>query len=262
MKSYKSKRALLHIALGFIALAATGQAHADIVQNDNVQVHGNLWVQGGINNGGTTTAGDTPVGIIRYDHETMLLYSDDNDRTILRFGYDSNPSPALYLGQIEARNDGVFGLKDSDGHYAILTKKDDYVQFRVNDTPMMTIKSWGSTGIGTTGPSQRLHVEDGNALIRRTDSGGAKVIIQTENESDGADTKLEMINEDYKWILSNDEDISQGNGLYVFNIKSKTPTGSEQVRFQIEQDGKAEFMQELTIPAGGDLSMGTFTETN
>ena len=86
----------------------------------------------------------------------------------------SGDSAGLVLNKAGANYASIFFNKDSVREYVIQTRGDitsPNLVFRLSDTTnVMTLNSSGNVGIGTTGPSQKLELLDGD--IRLTESGG------------------------------------------------------------------------------------------
>ena len=91
-------------------------------------------------------------------------------------------------------NDGMeFGLNGAHGY--VWNRENASLYFGTNDTTRMTISSTGNTGLGTSSPSQLLHVE-GSSFPTALIKGG----------SSGAILKLQGANNDYISFNDNSSD--------------------------------------------------------
>jgi len=88
-------------------------------------------------------------------------------------------------GRVYGSGDGqYFGLLDGDGNWSYLASKDDYTQFRVNNSAKMTIKSTGNVGIGTTSPTQKLDVNGKIRMRSQTASSDSADTVATKGYVD------------------------------------------------------------------------------
>ena len=147
-----------------------------ILSNGNVGV-GNtspsykLDVNGDIraNNGWVRSTGD--YGLYNNSDGTYF-YSDDANYWKMR----SDRGLTIYnkantrKGVIYHDNANGFGLLDGDGNWGMRLERDSYTSFLINDIEKMRILSSGNIGIGTTTPSEKLHV---NGSVRGNSSGGS-----------------------------------------------------------------------------------------
>lgn len=144
---------------------------------------GGLWTQNGANayyNSGNVGIGTSAPGAkldvagdIRTRSGRSLWFGTGNMRingdSSSAWYFDSNSSNNTQLilrdkertqyGRLYGASNGAyFGLLDGDGNWSYLAKKDDYTQFRINNSAKMTIKSNGNVGIGTSAPGNKLEV--------------------------------------------------------------------------------------------------------
>jgi len=92
-----------------------------------------------------------------YGNNSTAFYFDSNhsDYSIITLRDKENKT----YGSIYGRLDGTeFGLKDGDNSWSYLAVKDNYTDFKINNSTKMRIKSDGTIGIGTTVPKTKLHV--------------------------------------------------------------------------------------------------------
>lgn len=227
---------------------------------DTIQIFGNLWVEKAINTGGTSSSSVNPVGIQRFSNDTMHLYSEDDDRMVLRFACDA---PAdTYLGDIMAREDGHIGMRDKQGSWFFLTQRTSstaaYTKIYAAGAEMARIQNLGGTkriGFLTNNPQTDFHV----AGVGRFDNdlsvfvnGQADFTIWSNNTT--SDSTLRMRGGLKSWVFRNDN--SEDHAL---SIRSQTDGQGESPKLIIQQDGDAEFKGKVTIEAGGDIPMGNYT---
>lgn len=86
------------------------------------------------------------------------LYYDSNNNSYTKMIFRDNQK-RIYGTILWAGNGNYFGLLDGDWNRSYLAVKDNYTQFRINNSAKMTIKSNGNIGIGTTTPWTQLDVK-------------------------------------------------------------------------------------------------------
>ncbi len=100
---------------------------------------------------------------------TVILESDHSSITNFKMQDKNNVLyGALYGSHVGDR----FGLLDGDHHWSYLAVKDQFTEFRVNNSIKMRIMADGKVGIGHTNPSARLHV---NGDIKTGSSNGIQI---------------------------------------------------------------------------------------
>jgi len=93
-----------------------------------------------------------------YGDNSSALYWTNNHDTVTQMIFRDKQGTTY--GRVYGNGDGAnFGLLDGDGNWSYLAAKDNYTQFRVNNSAKMTILSNGKVGIGTANPSEKLDVE-------------------------------------------------------------------------------------------------------
>ena len=107
----------------------------------------------------------------------------------------------------------------------------DTMGFKVAGGEKVTVLSSGNVGIGTTTPSSKLTVTDGDLLIDRTSSAPAKIVL---NNQGGANYEPAYI----QWGYSGyDLSLVSGRNNYGTISLKTTTSGSEQTRLHVTNAG-------------------------
>ncbi|HHD92512.1 MAG TPA: hypothetical protein ENL06_02735 [Candidatus Portnoybacteria bacterium] len=120
-----------------------------------------------------------------YGDNSSAIYYDSNYDTVTQMIFRDKQNTTY--GRVYGSGNGAnFGLLDGNGHWSYLAAKNNYTQFRINNSAKMTIKNNGNVGIGTTNPGAKLDVE-GGAI-----KAGGGLIIETRT-SDPSSPKMGQI---------------------------------------------------------------------
>jgi len=92
-----------------------------------------------------------------YGDNNSALYMDGNHSSVVQSIY-RDKEDTVY-GRIYGDGNGAnFGLMDGDANWGIKMAKDTFTSFNINNTERMRILANGNVGIGTSSPSEKLHV--------------------------------------------------------------------------------------------------------
>ena len=118
-----------------------------------------------------TASGLTPFG-------GTDLFLDSSSSNYLQFGSGTSSSSAIYFGD----------SADGDVGGIIYAHASDAMSFRTNAAEAIRIDSSGNVGIGTTSPSEELHVYSSNApvvLIEAAAGNDSRLRLKTPNDQIG-----------------------------------------------------------------------------
>jgi len=139
-----------------------------------------------------------------YGNNNSYFYADSNND--MKSGMVFRDKQDDIFGYVHGYQGDYFGLLDGDGQWSYLTRKDNYTEFRINNSIKMIIKSNGYVGIGTTNPSYKLDV---NGVIRGSNVSPSdrrwKKNIHTIDSALNKITALRGVT--YEW-----KDPARGNG--------------------------------------------------
>ncbi len=154
--------------------------------------------------------------IIYGNNSAVLTYTSNHSNiSMLRLANKNGTRLGDLYG---AEASGNFGLLDGDGNWSILTSKDNYTAFRINNSEKLRIKSDGNVGIGTTSPQNMLHVSAG---------GGSVVGIKVDGRirCNSANGGMWLSNTNNGFVGTNGDNVgfwTSGQGWKAFQINEST----------------------------------------
>ncbi|MCD6149792.1 tail fiber domain-containing protein [bacterium] len=189
-----------------------------------LEINGNLDLQGAwriltFDNG----AGDQQL----FGDGSSALYFDSNHDTVTQMLFRDKQN--TQYGRIYGSGNGNnynFGLLDGDGNWSYLAVKDNYTQFRINNSAKMTIHNNGNVGIGTTTPGYKLDINTDNAAPLRV-TGDSSVVWNRAS------------------IYS--RDTAASGRIFAFGSRAGTFSISDETAGQ----------RRFTINSGGNVGIGT-----
>jgi len=118
-----------------------------------------------------------------YGSNNAILYYNSNHSTTSQFVLrDRDGTGYVRLHGHENSGSQYFGLRDGDNTWSYLAKKGDYIELRIINEPIMTMKSTGDVGIGTNSPQENLHLDfQGRGGIRMDSDNTGDVFLQIKN---------------------------------------------------------------------------------
>ncbi len=203
----------------------------------------------------TVSGNDRIVSITGGGSGTTINVADNDDDSSneiqdLTFSSDTlevtnnGSSTAIYLGAYAEEDQ----LADADNDTRVeveASTDEDIIRFSTGGTERVTING-GSLGIGTTAPSDRLHVRQGSVAANLESTGGAASTAQLKltTASQGTGTVTKDNNTGRLAIATGGAD----------NLQLQTNTGGD---FQFDEGGNTR----LYIEAGGQVGVGTTSPT-
>jgi hypothetical protein len=206
--------------------------------------------------GGNGMAADSRVGISNHGILTgMMLASTYNDPTYPEYGlvFVQGPSTSSY---------NVWSISPdgpAKGSGLSFIYKADATNIH-NQTPQVYFEgSTGNVGIGTTSPSEKLEVQDGNIKIETTTNTDAKLILNSYSNALGSTYQWEVISassaNNYNFQIREagqayvtvDSSVT-GNAGYV-GIGTTTPSTKLQVNGRIKADEGVQVGNETSTTA-------------
>ena len=130
----------------------------------------------------TVDTDDARVGIGTTTPTAPLHIEGATNSEVLKIEADSNP----FIRWVETGTDVGF-LQFLGDHAYLSNMSNGSFFFRTNNTTRMTLSSAGNLGIGTTSPSTKLHVYNGEATIASS-TDGVKLSYSNGNSSGVIDT--------------------------------------------------------------------------
>ena len=174
----------------------------------------------------------------------------------VKFGQNSNiPEAAIshytngYL-YIKGGSSGL-AIGNNDYNANIYLTNGDAVQISTSGSDRMIINSSGNVGIGTTSPTQKLHL-DGNNYNTATRT--TFLIRDVGNNYDQGDNAIDIVMRSRYW--SGDQNTSQNSKIRHLKDNSNGSTGT-QLRFSTTTRGAGDSSDKMTILASGNVGIGT-----
>ena len=240
-----------------------------------------------------TFDGDANTGMFRPSTDALGFSTGGTERlTILQSGNvgigTSSPANTLhvhggtanFVARLESTDSEAYlGLQDNAsstaGHVAVGAIGDDLV-FRAGNDNRVRVKNDGDTGIGTTSPSARLHVNAGatnNAAIFESTDAGALISLKDNTTSGDSHVGLRADGDILKLRSNNLNQVTiSANGNVTFLGKLLTPDGSASTpAFSFSGDPNTGMFssaadqlglatggsERVTIASHGDVGIGT-----
>ncbi|MEA2112635.1 MAG: tail fiber domain-containing protein, partial [Patescibacteria group bacterium] len=113
------------------------------------------------------TSTDTNIdrGVLDIVHDTTATMADGFGSSLALSGEDDDATNRVF-GQVRGYRDGA----DTEGALGLLAGTNGAEEF-------VTVINTGNVGIGTTGPSQKLEIKDGNLQISGTTGASSRVVL-------------------------------------------------------------------------------------
>ncbi|MFZ5366523.1 MAG: phage integrase SAM-like domain-containing protein [Patescibacteria group bacterium] len=226
--------------------SSEGKMYYDNAQDEYYYCDGSSWKAvasgaSGVSGSGTqnyipkwSTSSSLTDSII-YETGSQIGIGTTSPLATLDVSGDASVSSNLYLasgGAVRPRTNGILTLDYKSG---------------VNSwTPALTVNTVGNVGIGTTGPSTKLHIYNGDITIENPGSPGVARIRNTASGSDvalGTDTTANQV-----YLKSG------GNvGIGTTAPDSKLSVRGTATQLELEYDGSNQTT--FTVSSGGDLTI-------
>tara|TARA_R100001129_G_scaffold150359_1_gene112462 strand:+ start:20 stop:1276 length:1257 start_codon:yes stop_codon:yes gene_type:complete len=199
-----------------------GDGRINVVSNANLKLYTNDTERMRIDSSGRLLVGTTTEGFATYGDKFTIANSGHCGMTI-RSGTSNDGN--IYF------SDGTSGVDEVRG-FVEYKHSDNSLNLGTNGATRFSINSSGNIGIGTTSPSQLLHIKAANPVLEiegtATSSGDTGVFLNANGNH---------------WFVRSDNFGSQNS----FSIKSGTPASST---------------HRLFIDSSGNIGIGTTQPTN
>ncbi len=215
-------------------------------QNEDLYIHGNLWASGAIGTGPIQAS-----WFNQLDPSALKLVSGHSDLSSL---YLTDQSHRI-LGGLHASYANGIGLLDKNSNWAIRIQTDSYIQFSLGAQTRLHIDADQSLDYHSAHPTAtRLNLRDQEgshygALYGAGDGTEFGLLDGAGNWSYATKKNL------YTWLKVNDRLIMALNQDGKVGIGTSTPEKTLHVA------GDAKFDGTISVAPGGDISMGSFTQT-
>ena len=122
---------------------------------EKLDINGDVRIRGESSGTGKIYLGTADQSLFGNNSAKLTLQSNHTSSSQLEF-VDKN---GVNYGRVYGAGIGTqFGLLDGDNNWSYLAVKDEYTQFRVNNSTIMTL-SGGNVGIGTSSPLYPIHIK-------------------------------------------------------------------------------------------------------